>query len=172
MTLNMEVRLLARLGRADEAARRRVELLAAADVILRATPDVPFVRRTAATHRAAALVERARAGDVPDLGRQADDLLAADPQSAGMRYNVACALAAGSRHAHPFDRDRWAARAVGLLAGLLDGPFYRGPTDAPHVDADPDLDPLRDRPDFRAFRAELGKRFPPAAPPPRPKPET
>ncbi|MDY3561278.1 serine/threonine protein kinase [Gemmata sp. JC673] len=177
MILNQEVRLLTSLGRTEDAERRRAELMAAADVVLKTSPSTPFVRQMVANQRSFALVHRVQAGEVADLDRRVDDLLATagrDPNLAGVRYNAACALAQAARSAPPEPRERWAARAVALLTELLDGPFYRGPTNPRHIDTDADLDPVRTRSDFRAFRAELWKRFPPppaGAPAPRPKPE-
>jgi tRNA A-37 threonylcarbamoyl transferase component Bud32/tetratricopeptide (TPR) repeat protein len=154
--LSQEAQVLARLGRTDDARRRRAELLAAEDEIQKTSPNVPAVARTSAVQRAAALVDNVSAGPTPDLDRRVDALLRGPGGETGnVRYNLACALALGSRHGPPADRERRATRAVQLLTSLLDGAFYQGPTNAAHVDRDTDLDPVRDRADFRAFRARL-----------------
>ncbi|MFO0799704.1 MAG: serine/threonine-protein kinase [Gemmataceae bacterium] len=104
------------------------------------------------------LAQRATAGEIPDVDRQVDQLLAETPlgeSGDGVRYNAACVLSLGSRYGTDVDRERRAARAVKLLTGLLDGPFYRGPTNAAHIDRDADLNPVRGRADFRAFRERL-----------------
>jgi tetratricopeptide (TPR) repeat protein len=170
--LSQEVPLLVRLERTDEADRRRVQLFAAEEAVLKNAPALPGIKGRAAFQLSLVLVVRVRAGKVADLDRQADDLLTVagvGPGGAEVRYNVACALALASRHGAPADREARAARAVRLLVELLDGPLYRGPNNAAHVAADADLDPVRDRADFRAFEVALRTRHPlppPAAPPP------
>ena len=167
MILNQEVQVLTRLGRTADAERRRAELLTAEAAVRKSSPNVRVVKRLAAAQRSVALVNRVATGDTADLDQQVEDLLATAgdaPNMAVIRYNVACALSVGSLHGPAADREVRCARAVRLLTELLDGPFYRGPTNVAHVDADTDLNPIRDRSDFRAFRAKLGP--PPVAPPP------
>ena len=45
----------------------------------------------------------------------------------------------------------------------------KGWKDAGHMAKDPDLDPLRQRDDFRKLLAELRAKAPAAAPPPKPE---
>jgi hypothetical protein len=50
--------------------------------------------------------------------------------------------------------------------------YFGAPSNNRHLDADTDFDPIRKRPDFKAFLAEVRKKHPlpaPAAPPPRAK---
>ena len=166
-TLGQEIPVLTRLGRAEEVGQRRSELLALSGEILKVSPSLAIAKQFEGIHRAVALAEQARAGDVAQLADQADRLLSlvgADASAAVTRYNVACALSLGSQHGPPDLREALARKAVRLLVELLDGPLYRGPTNAAHIDNDPDFDPIRGRADFRAFRARLG---PAVAPPPR-----
>ena len=59
----------------------------------------------------------------------------------------------------------YADRAMELLQKAVTA----GYKDAAHVKKDPDLDPLRDREDFKTLLADLEKKFPPPLPvaPPR-----
>ena len=168
LILNQEVQLLVRLRREEEAGQRRNELLATEEAILKTSPNMTIAKQLAASQRSTALAYQALTENIPDLDQRATDLLSTfgrDPAGSVVQYNVACALSLGSRYGAPADREARAVRAVQLLTDLLDGTFYRGPTDANHIDADTDLDPIRGRADFRAFRLKLG---PARAPAPRP----
>jgi hypothetical protein len=159
IVLDREVEVLSRLKRGDDARRRRDELFATEDMILQTSPNLGFVKAVTTRHRIGALTDQVRTENLKGFDRQAADLLAAvpetNPNAAAVRYDVACALSLASRYGTPEEREARAAKAVKLLTELLDGPFYRGPTNAAHVDKDDDLDPVRDRDDFKAFRAKL-----------------
>jgi thiol-disulfide isomerase/thioredoxin len=76
-------------------------------------------------------------------------------------YNTACYLALASKLAasQPGGKDRaesHAKAALEYLAVAVD----RGFTDRVHLRLDPDLDVLRERPDFKAFLETVDKRFP------------
>ena len=65
-----------------------------------------------------------------------------------MRYNLACALIPD-----PKNRDR----AIEVIT-----PYFEGvvsPTQIKHVDADPDMDPLRDDPRFKSMLAAAKQRL-------------
>src|SRR5205823_6973456 len=99
--LVQEVGVLSRLNRGEEARRRRDELFATEDAVLKTSPNLVFVKSMTAQHRLTALRERADAGDVGRLDADAADLLATaktHPNGAGIRYNVACAYALASKH--------------------------------------------------------------------------
>jgi hypothetical protein len=69
-------------------------------------------------------------------------------------------------------RDASAARALQLLRDVFAAGYFGAPSNNRHLDADTDFDPIRKRPDFKAFLAEVRKKHPlpaPAAPPPRAK---
>jgi tRNA A-37 threonylcarbamoyl transferase component Bud32 len=158
MILANEVEVLSRLNRGGEARRRRDELFATEDAVLKTSPNLFFVKFLTAEHRLTALRERADAGDVGRLDTDAADLLAmaaSHPNGGGIRYNVACVYAQASKHGTPAGKEACAVKAVRMLTELLNGNFYKGPTNAAHVDKDTDLDPIRNRDDFKAFRAKM-----------------
>ena len=93
------------------------------------------------------------------------------------RYNGACAWSQASRLTNDDAkaREEYASKAVGLLRKTPTGKGYFADTPAKlaaHVKQDTDLDPLRDRADFKAFVASLetATSQPPSelAPSPRP----
>ena len=104
-------------------------------------------------------VSRLQAGRVAEAVAEAAELTKAGGWDANDWYNFACvyAVAAGKL---PDRRDEYAARAVELLRKAIDA----GYRDRAHIDRDPDLAPLRGRPDFR----KLVESLPYTAPPPRP----
>jgi tetratricopeptide (TPR) repeat protein len=111
--------------------------------------------------RAASL---ARSGDHARAAAEA--LVGAASIPPGPRfYELACvealaaAAARGDRALTPAGRadaaGRLAARAVGRLGQARAAGFFRDPATVARLDGDPDLDPIRSRPDFRAFRLDL-----------------
>ncbi len=68
-----------------------------------------------------------------------------------IRYNAACAFSLLSRSGPTSDRERFGRRAVDLLNGLLNANYFRAVKSNDHLDDDNDLDPLRQRADFREF---------------------
>ena len=84
-----------------------------------------------------------------------------DRPDADSLYDAAChravAAAMFARANQPTDATADADRAMEWLRKAVQA----GYTAAAHVAQDTDLDPLRERPDFKAFVAELTKKFPP-----------
>ena len=160
--LAQKAEALRRFGPLDQARAAAAAAIAHADGMVRDDPKLGWMRGRVAGLRADLLARKAQAGDFAGLDAEAAGLAGAP--DGGVRYNVACALSLGSRHGPPADQERRAAEAVKLLTALLDGNFYRGPTNAAHVDKDTDLDPVRGRDDFKAFRAKLAALPPPKKP--------
>jgi hypothetical protein len=80
------------------------------------------------------------------------DLTKSPNSSAGQWYNFACVYAVASGKSA--DRKmEYADRAMELLRTAVNAGFK----DAAHLKQDRDLDPLRDRADFRQLLAELEK---------------
>jgi serine/threonine-protein kinase len=78
------------------------------------------------------------------------------PHNGGETYNAACYMADALKVAPAPIADEYARKAVALLQQGAE----EGYTDLGHMTIDTDLDPLRERPDFKAFWAALEKRFP------------
>jgi hypothetical protein len=82
-------------------------------------------------------------------------------------YNAACALSLASRDeaAGADERHRRADRAMAFLTRIADGGYFRGLVLFPpppkntirELLTDHDLDPLRDRPDFKALADRFRK---------------
>ncbi|MBX9581824.1 MAG: serine/threonine protein kinase [Gemmataceae bacterium] len=115
--------------------------------------------------RAMKAIALARAGDLPAAEAEAAAAAAdAGPNSAdrpNTLYNAGCVWAVSAAKApDPAARRAAADRAVELLRKAATA----GYSNRAHIEADPGLDPLRGRPDFRALVESL----PYTAPPPRP----
>jgi thiol-disulfide isomerase/thioredoxin len=96
---------------------------------------------------------------------------AADPKLD--TYNAACYMAlasvatgksAGDGEAKKKLADGYAERAVKLLAKALQAGYPSKRRDRDHMDQDSDLDPLRQRPDFKKLLAQVDARMPPQTP--------
>jgi hypothetical protein len=82
-----------------------------------------------------------------------------------VRYNEACAYSWASVRGPEAEREEWGAEAVRALEKLREDGYFKSPRTLSHLGADPDLNPIRNRADYRAFRAKLPAEV---APPPRP----
>ena len=71
-----------------------------------------------------------------------------DPDNMNMRYNFACALSTYAKDSRWGDRTAGSAVRAKMSIGLLN-----------HAKADPDLDPLRDDPRFKAMMAGMEARI-------------
>jgi tetratricopeptide (TPR) repeat protein len=145
--------LLRQAGKPAEARTALDGFVRAQDALIREHPQMTWVKAVGASHRSLWIVERVRAGECPDPQAEFDALLPAipPPQAPLVRYNLACALAQWAKVGPADDREKRAARAVAVLIDLLAGPFFRNPGNVAHLDKDTDLDPLRDRDDFKQF---------------------
>jgi hypothetical protein len=100
-----------------------------------------------------------RAATLAHLGRharataEADELARLAPGSGADLYDLACvfALSAAAVGAEPALHERYAARAVGLLRQAAE----KGYRNLAHLEKETDLDPIRDRPDYRALMMDL-----------------
>ncbi|MFO0806765.1 MAG: serine/threonine-protein kinase [Gemmataceae bacterium] len=93
------------------------------------------------------------------------ELTKSDKWDLGAWYDFACVYALASGRASDM-REAYGYRSVELLRQAINS----GWKNLVHIKNDSDLDPLRDREDFRALVADLERRFPPlreVAPPPR-----
>ncbi len=169
--------MLTRARRFTDAEAAFAEVEREQKALLRDTPTAAWLNEFGSMQRSNFLVEQARAGQTGAVERGAAELLAPGRGSASVptiRYNVACAFAQLVEFGPADQREAHATRAVGLLAEVFAARYFAVPGNNAHLDADTDLDPLRERADFRAFMADVRKKhpLPPAvAPPPRPKPE-
>jgi tetratricopeptide (TPR) repeat protein len=106
----------------------------------------------------------------------AERLLEVEPADGSSRYNAACVYALSAAAARqdeqmaPTDRDalaeRYAARAVALLAQAQAAGYFATPANRDRLRKDPDLQALRTREDFRKWLAELEQAAPPHQQPP------
>jgi hypothetical protein len=120
-------------------------------------PHMPWLAGLGAVQRSAQLVGRAKFGDDKGLDVEFDEIVKASQPNVKdlVNYNWVCAYSILSKTGPADRREDRAARAVGLLHDLLQGTYFRNPVNADHLDKDEDLDPIRDRPDYRAFRQKV-----------------
>jgi serine/threonine-protein kinase len=101
----------------------------------------------------------ARGGDAEALGRHAARALelvqSLESPSPGDRYRRAVLLGLRAASVTPPDRDKLAAEAIAALKEAVSGGFLK----AHLLDRDPDLQLLRDRPDFQAVRQQIKEAF-------------
>ncbi len=118
------------------------------------------------------VMRASRADDYLKVGRfaeavaEAAELTKSDIWTASARYDFACIYSVASDKIDG-KREEYAGRAVELLRQAV----AKGYSNVAHMSKDTDLDPLRERADFRLLVADLAKKFPPPAelaPPPRP----
>jgi serine/threonine-protein kinase len=105
----------------------------------------------------------ARRGQHAEAAVTAEKLAALHPVAAGNVYNAACGLAQCAAAAgkppkpDPTLGERYAARAVALLAQAQTSGYFKDPAHAELLQIDKDLDPLRARVDFKKLAAAVGK---------------
>jgi eukaryotic-like serine/threonine-protein kinase len=139
---------LGQVGRYPESARALGQAASFAEGSIRR--DLLLIYAAALAR--ADLPDRAMA-EAEEVETSADDSLSADDL-----YNLACVASLASASArssgHPGEADRLAARAIAWLERCLAPGVSRTTQNLANFDADPDLDPLRQRDDFRALRLD------------------
>jgi tetratricopeptide (TPR) repeat protein len=110
----------------------------------------------------------ARHGKHAKAVTEAEALLKGE-RNGGRLYNLACTLSLSASAAGGAPGEKCAARAVEVLTQLHEADYFRAPAKIKHMKADPDLDPLRERADYRSLVAKLDSIKPaPERAPPRP----
>jgi tetratricopeptide (TPR) repeat protein len=149
-----------------DAARAEVEAGLRQEVeALRLNPRQPLYRAGLRKLEALRAMFLARLGEHDAAARAIEGALASPGGDPADAYNAACLLAQCLAAAHedrlldPADRerraDRYAVRALALLSAARSTGFFRGPERLTMLRDDPDLGPLRDRPDFRLLLMDL-----------------
>jgi serine/threonine protein kinase len=107
------------------------------------------------------LRNQGRAATQGQDGAQADGVTYSTPYEVACLYAKASAMVRKGTSLPQADRDqlaeRHAGRAVELLAKAQGAGFFKGQANVEHMKKDPDLDPLRNREDFKKLVAELEK---------------
>ena len=106
--------------------------------------------------RASRATSRLQAGMVAEAVAEVAELTKTPFWPAGQWYNFACVYSVASGKIAD-KRTEYADRAMELLQKAVKA----GWKDAAHIKADADLDPLRERADFKKLIADLEKRLPP-----------
>jgi serine/threonine protein kinase len=172
--------VLGRLKRPQEARQAIAELISLSEGVAASSPSMAWVRPRFLVYRSLEIVYRAQEGQTAGLDKFAAELITLAPQTIDpdpaknavrdtVRYNVACAYAQASRFGEPEYREKAGARAVAELETLARAGHFTLPGKVALAETDPDLDPLRDRADFKQFLVRL-KAPAEVAPPPRPAP--
>jgi tetratricopeptide (TPR) repeat protein len=116
--------------------------------------------------RARRATSRLNAGQVAEAVAEVAELTMSPNWNTTQQYDFACVYSVASGEIAD-KKAEYADRAMELLQKAANAGFK----DATHIKADKDLDPLRDRDDFKKLLAEVEKRFAlkELAPPPREK---
>ena len=115
-------------------------------------PHMTFLKNVGTQQRSSMLVMRAREGAVEGYDRSAEEFLHSNhiQGSLDALYNVACGYAQASHFADADKAELFAKRSIALLEELYQKKYFTAPRIL-HILVDPDLAPLRDRDDFKAF---------------------
>jgi hypothetical protein len=123
-------------------------------------PQMPWLQVQGAAQKARLLIRQARDGEVEVLEEGIKELsqmpMLSGPGGEMARYSIACALAQASQHGDPASRERFAKQAVEELEKLYQSNYFKAPQ-IRHLDRDDELDPLRNRDDFRVFLKHFEK---------------
>lgn len=122
------------------------------DQMLKDMPHMTFLKGYGSQQRSQMLVMRAREGAVTGFDRSAEDFLHSRQvsQNLDLIYNVACGYAQASQHGADETKEQYAKRSMALLTELYQKKYFTIPR-IEHLLIDPDLAPLRERDDFKAF---------------------
>ncbi len=121
-------------------------------------PHLEWLRGMDASRQVNRLIGRVRDGDPVAFEAEADDLLALGRKENRLEvvYDTACVYSVASAK-RPGSADKYATKAVGLLNDLVAAGYFKVPQRVAHLDKDTDLDPLRKRADYKAFREAVSK---------------
>jgi hypothetical protein len=174
--------VLQRLNRTSEARQVLGDVRELSESIASASPSMTWVRYRYILPRSLELVYSVREGDTRNLDQRVEELLKLlptkrDPDPAknaledSVHYNVACAYAQAMPISKSEDRESLASKAMNKLLELAQVRHFTLPEKIELVETDSDLNPLRERDDFKRFLAQLKssplKVLPTVAPPPR-----
>jgi tetratricopeptide (TPR) repeat protein len=153
-------------GKLDEAVRLLQEAVPYHQAALRVNPQHPAYRSFYCNNRWALAGTYLRLGQHAEAAAAAEEYARLAVRPAGDLYPAACYLArcvplAEKDAKLPPSRrqelaEGYAARAVALLRQAV----QKGYNNVPHLKKDPDLDALRQRPDFRELLADLEAKAP------------
>jgi serine/threonine-protein kinase len=122
------------------------------DQMVKDLPHLTFLKNAGTTTRSNMLVLRAREGAVDSYDRSAEEFLTSrySQGSLDALYNIACGYAQASHFAEADKKELFAKRSLALLEELYQKKYFTPPRIL-HILVDPDLAPLRDRDDYKAF---------------------
>jgi tetratricopeptide (TPR) repeat protein len=139
------------LAEAKAELKRVIELQSE---IAREQPQLTWVKGLGQVQRSNLLIHQLREKFDPGFEDEAKELLEIPGTipTAAVRYNIACLYAQAAGLAPEADRPKYAEKAVVLLNKILkETDYFWVPLNANHIDKDPDLDPIRQRPDYTEF---------------------
>lgn len=155
----LQMNALQTLGEVQDRQQKPVEAKSAIDrsfmiqdQMVKDLPHMGFLKNTGTTTRSNMLVMRAREGAVESYDRSAEDFLKLKQAQSSLDalYNIACGYAQASSYAKGEQQEKFAKRSLDLLIDLYQKKYFTPPRIL-HILVDPDLAPLRDRDDFKAF---------------------
>ena len=169
----MQMNALQTLGEVQDRQQKPAEARKAIDrsftiqdQMVKDLPHLGFLKNTGTTTRSNMLVMRAREGAVESYDRSAEDFLQSKQAQGSLDalYNIACGYAQASHYAGAEHKEQFARRALELLNDLYHKKYFTPPRIL-HLLVDPDLAPLRDRDDFKAFLKRFDNARKPNGPP-------
>jgi tetratricopeptide (TPR) repeat protein len=137
----------------------------------RALPSLPWVAGLADNPRIQKWVLAVRRGDHAAVMAEVQRQAARQNLGGAYAYNLACVSAQAAAAVHSDQRmgsaerarlaEQYARGAVALLGRSEAAGYFRQPSALPHSRTDSDLDPLRERSDFREWMSRMEKAAPP-----------
>jgi serine/threonine-protein kinase len=153
---------LTRHGKGQEAEPVFTEIDQIRANLLTEVPQMAWLKSFGDVQRSEFLIWKVQAGRTAGVEAEMDQLVKrADTRSKQtLEYNTACLSARLAQFAPQAEQERHAREAVKRLNELLKGGFFNRKNRLDHLDDDPDLTALRERPDFKEFLKNAKAAFP------------
>ncbi len=144
---------LTRQGKVEEAQQVFVDIDSIRAKLLADLPQMAWLRTFGDMQKSELLITKAQKGKAAGTEREMDELLkrAEERLKPALQYNSACLYARLAESSPKTDREHFAGESVKRLNELLGTAYFESQSVRDHLNVDPDLAPLRDRPDFQNF---------------------
>ncbi len=144
---------LTRQGMGKEAIPIYQEADEIRDKLMREVPQMSWLAAYGDTQKSELLIWKIQNGQFEGVEKEMDDFVErADPRALlAMKYNRACLHSRLAEYGPRAEREAYALKAVQELNALLATNYFESQINRNHLDDDPDLVALHNRPDYQAF---------------------